>query len=780
MKRVFSILLLAATTSRPAGADSVGGISDSAELAAALAQARATDTLTLDADIEWNGPKPLALPPGVILDGASHTLANTTNAPLLDQVESAGVVLRNLKLTTARYLAWTVGVKNGDLRIENCDIRCRLIAWEKGALTLENCQVTIQMPDKSDHNEPVGVYGGGASVAATNCVFKIGWDTQHVGLGFFHNFGGNPASRLSVKRCTIIGAPDRSHTQTSRHLSVFLSDNSAGPEYETTVSDSIILAEVKSVFCSSGKGRVVSSHNNNAGMLRNPGILAGGNPLGTSFYQSEPDDNPVQDKSGDIEEFNPFVDAPNGDYRIVAGTTSATAASDGGPLGAKSAVIAKEMNAYNLDFAGCALVDHRTKGYREALFDGWPVHRDNDQQRCLMLEDGPGGRGMRLETWRNDEGTGGRGKLVTQNAYQSFVTIPGWQYTIRTSARRGRVPLPGAVDNDGAQAILGVADGYSRGPDELIASAMLDAPENHWCPVEVQVTAPSNRLTVHLIHRTNSSWNRVDWGRLSITSRAPVGTKVPAGLRGPVLGYINTIPPESEEARAARHKKVAERRANVPILVHRGAHKFDPENTLEAYDRVMALGADGIEIDPRMTKDGVMYTFHDDGVARMLAGDGLGVQMTYYELISLPFKTIKGRANKQTRVPTVVSVLQLARERAMLLHFDVKEAGIEDLLIGLLDRFDMWDHMVMVTPSPDSNRLRFHPKARLMEYKPNPDFKNPDAVKKALDGPGQMIFMDADPSPAVKGLGRKGPGDQPLPDGLRAWWWPDGSCAPVR
>jgi hypothetical protein len=292
------------------------------------------------------------------------------------------------------------------------------------------------------------------------------------------------------------------------------------------------------------------------------------------------------------------------------------------------------------------------------------------------------------------------------------------------------------------------------------------------------VTAPSNRLTVCLIHRTDRSWNRVDWDGVSIGPRAPIGAKVPAGLRGPVPGHINTIPPESEEARAARHKKIAERRANVPILVHRGAHKFDPENTLEAYDRVMALGADGVEFDPRMTKDGVLYTFHDETVNRMLAGHGEVRQMTYYELLCLPFKDIRGNATKRTRVPTIVSLFQLARKRGMLLHFDVKEKGVEDLLITLLDRFDMWDHLVFVTPSPDSNRLRFHPKARLLEYKPGPDYNNPESVKKALAGPGQMIYLDADPSPAVRGLGRKAPGDRPLPESLRAWWWPDGTSEP--
>jgi hypothetical protein len=51
----------------------------------------------------------------------------------------------------------------------------------------------------------------------------------------------------------------------------------------------------------------------------------------------------------------------------------------------------------------------------------------------------------------------------------------------------------------------------------------------------------------------------------------------------PLKGYITELPPESASERAARHQKVAERRAGTIVIVHRGASAFAPENTLEAY-----------------------------------------------------------------------------------------------------------------------------------------------------------------------------------------------------
>jgi hypothetical protein len=383
---------------------------------------------------------------------------------------------------------------------------------------------------------------------------------------------------------------------------------------------------------------------------------------------------------------------------------------------------------------------------------------------------------MRLEAM-NTAGT-----QDMQNAYQSFVTIPGWRCTIRASARRSAIPPVGTWEEDGsrAHAILGVTDGHSPDPGTLLASASLDGPENQWIAGEIDVTAPSNRLTVHLIHSTDGSWNRVDWEGVEIIARAPVGVPVPVGLSGPVLAYINSIPPESQAAREERHRLVAQRRASVPIILHRGATEHEIENTLEAYSLTMDLGGDGVEFDPRKTKDGVIYSFHDSTVDRMLRGSGSGSEMTYYELASLQFRDRKGHATEDTRVPTIVSLFELARERAMLLHFDVKEQGVEDILIAMLDRFDMWDHLVFVTPAPTSDRLRFHPNARLMTYKENnPNWSDPADVSRFMAGPGDMIFMTKDPSPAVAALGRNVPGYRPLPEKLRAWWWPDGLSVPV-
>ena len=47
------------------------------------------------------------------------------------------------------------------------------------------------------------------------------------------------------------------------------------------------------------------------------------------------------------------------------------------------------------------------------------------------------------------------------------------------------------------------------------------------------------------------------------------------------------------------------------ILAHRGAHAYLRENTLEAFQAAIELGADGIELDVRATADGALAVHHD-------------------------------------------------------------------------------------------------------------------------------------------------------------------------
>lgn len=93
------------------------------------------------------------------------------------------------------------------------------------------------------------------------------------------------------------------------------------------------------------------------------------------------------------------------------------------------------------------------------------------------------------------------------------------------------------------------------------------------------------------------------------------------------------------------------------VLGHRGAvHPAAPENTLAAVERALRQGADGVEIDVRVTADGVPVCCHDASLER-LAGDRRLLAMTAYA--DLPWIG-------SHRIPRLSEVVDLVAGRGQL------------------------------------------------------------------------------------------------------------------
>ena len=68
------------------------------------------------------------------------------------------------------------------------------------------------------------------------------------------------------------------------------------------------------------------------------------------------------------------------------------------------------------------------------------------------------------------------------------------------------------------------------------------------------------------------------------------------------------------------------------VVAHRGASADRPEHTLAAYELALQEGADGVECDVRLTRDGHLVCVHDRRVDRTSTGTGLVSDMTLAEL----------------------------------------------------------------------------------------------------------------------------------------------------
>jgi glycerophosphoryl diester phosphodiesterase len=121
--------------------------------------------------------------------------------------------------------------------------------------------------------------------------------------------------------------------------------------------------------------------------------------------------------------------------------------------------------------------------------------------------------------------------------------------------------------------------------------------------------------------------------------------------------------------------------AAKPLIIgHRGASKFAPENTIAAFEKAVAEGADGIEFDVRLSKDGVPVVFHDANLKRTGLKDHAVAALTARELShidagswfnrSYPKRADEGFA--RATVPTLAETLDLFRNFGGVAYVELK------------------------------------------------------------------------------------------------------------
>ena len=165
--------------------------------------------------------------------------------------------------------------------------------------------------------------------------------------------------------------------------------------------------------------------------------------------------------------------------------------------------------------------------------------------------------------------------------------------------------------------------------------------------------------------------------------------------------------------RKGRHRAVT---GEWPVnLAHRGASALAPENSLEAFRIAVEAGADGLELDVHMTRDGHVVVIHDPTVERTTSGKGAISEMTIDELRALDagygFSPDGGRTRpyrgRGVRVPTLEEVLE--EFPGVAVNIDIKAAypGVEAAVLQVLRETDAWGRALVVsTPYATVKRFR--------------------------------------------------------------------------
>ncbi|MFN2341111.1 MAG: glycerophosphodiester phosphodiesterase [Halanaerobium sp.] len=134
------------------------------------------------------------------------------------------------------------------------------------------------------------------------------------------------------------------------------------------------------------------------------------------------------------------------------------------------------------------------------------------------------------------------------------------------------------------------------------------------------------------------------------------------------------------------------------IIGHRGGAAGFPENTLAAFKKAVELGADGVEFDVQLTKDGEVVVIHDELIDRTMSGSGLVKDHTLKELRQMSAGEFFSSEFKGEKMPTLAEVLEIVQDLEVI-NIELKNylpyPGLEEKVLKLVDQFKIRDQVII-------------------------------------------------------------------------------------
>ena len=150
-------------------------------------------------------------------------------------------------------------------------------------------------------------------------------------------------------------------------------------------------------------------------------------------------------------------------------------------------------------------------------------------------------------------------------------------------------------------------------------------------------------------------------------------------------------------------EKIAISKLNVSmpfVIAHRGFSERYPENTLEAVKAALEAGADGVEIDARISTDGVVYCLHDDTLDRTTNGTGRARLKTIAELRELDAGSKFNPKFAGAKIALFEDVVKVVKEKDATVLVDLKETTAVDGICDILIKHKATRNALLDTGSP--------------------------------------------------------------------------------
>jgi glycerophosphoryl diester phosphodiesterase len=136
-------------------------------------------------------------------------------------------------------------------------------------------------------------------------------------------------------------------------------------------------------------------------------------------------------------------------------------------------------------------------------------------------------------------------------------------------------------------------------------------------------------------------------------------------------------------------------------IAHRGAKGYEPENTLQAFQKALDLNADGIELDVHLSADGHVIVIHDETIDKMTKGKGFVNTLSLPELKS--FLIVE-----KHEIPTLNEVFDLV-DKKCLINIELKDFDTYPKVVVLIEEYvseKNWKYEHFIVSSFDWNALQ--------------------------------------------------------------------------
>lgn len=187
---------------------------------------------------------------------------------------------------------------------------------------------------------------------------------------------------------------------------------------------------------------------------------------------------------------------------------------------------------------------------------------------------------------------------------------------------------------------------------------------------------------------------------------------------------------------------------DAPLIMHRGASAYAPENTLEALELAAEMKAKWIETDVRITADNQLVMLHDATVDRTTSGTGRLAQMTWQQLETLDAGSWFSDRFGHSRLARLSNYLETAQKHNLGVILEMKpDDGLDHALAMAVTRevSQVWtaDPTRLVLSSFSQHCLRIALQALPLHPKCLAVLDCPDNPAETMQAAGaDMIHLD--------------------------------------